>query len=71
MHWARDHDIGEEEVKLVITSKFANFDMNVGTKDNFESESEDDPVATIVQQSKWPIRSRINQRYRRWHPDGI
>jgi hypothetical protein len=49
VHWAKDHHIGEEEVKLVVASKFANLDMNVGTKDNFESESEDDPVATIVQ----------------------
>ena len=49
LHWAKDRDIGEEEVKLVVASKFANLDMNVGTKDNFESESEDDPVATIVQ----------------------
>ena len=49
VHWAKDHDIGEEEVKLVVTSKFADFDMNVGTRDDLESESDDDPVATVVQ----------------------
>jgi len=49
VHWAKDHDIGEEEVKLVVTSKFADFDMNVGTRDDLESESDDDPVATVVE----------------------
>ena len=33
VHWSKDHHIREEEVKLVVASKFANLDMNVGTKD--------------------------------------
>jgi len=49
VHWARDRDIGEDEVKSVITSKFDELDINVATKDNEESESDDDHVATIVQ----------------------
>jgi len=61
VHWARDRDIGEDEVKSVITSKFAELDVNVATKDNDESESDDNPVATIVQPSIAGAEARDKQ----------
>jgi len=65
VHWARDRDIGEDEVKSVITSKFAKVDVNVATKDNDESDSRDDPVATIVQPSIAGAKVRDKQPAKR------
>ena len=58
MHWAIDLDIGSDEVKSIITSKFAELDVNVATKDIDEAESDDDPVATILQPSITGAKTR-------------
>jgi len=52
VHWAKDRNSGEDEVHLAVTVKFGNGGGNEADGKNDGSESEEDPVAMVIQ----PIR---------------